>query len=93
MPLVTPSQIRAAAHSALDSIDPALGSLPPDHPLAAIAGDLRQIASATDQTLRATNIALTRFLPDQLIAFRVARRTAGRSGLGPSGHRPRLAVA
>ena len=72
MPLVTPSQIRAAAHSALDSIDPALGSLPPDHPLAAISGDLRQIASATDQTLLATNIALTRFLPDQLDRLRTA---------------------
>jgi hopanoid biosynthesis associated RND transporter like protein HpnN len=72
MPPVTPSQIRAAARSALDSIDPALGALPPDHPLVAIAGDLHQLVGATDQTLRATNIALTRFLPDQLDRLRTA---------------------
>ena len=71
-PPVTPAQIRAAARSALKTIDPALASLPADHPLAAIAGDLRQLAVASDQTLLATNSALTRFLPGQLDRLRDA---------------------
>jgi hopanoid biosynthesis associated RND transporter like protein HpnN len=71
-PPVTPAQIRAAARSALNAIDPALASLPADHPLAAIAGDLRQLAIASDQTLLATNNALTRFLPGQLDRLRDA---------------------
>ena len=69
---VTPAQIRAAARSALNAIDPALASLPADHPLAAIATDLRQLARASDQTLLATNNALTRFLPGQLDQLRDA---------------------
>ena len=69
---VTPAQIRAAARSALKKIEPALASLPADHPLAAIAGDLRQLAVASDQTLLATNSALTRFLPGQLDRLRDA---------------------
>jgi predicted RND superfamily exporter protein len=40
--------------------------------LAAIAGDLRQLAIASDQTLLATNNALTRFLPGQLDRLRDA---------------------
>ena len=69
---MTPSQIRAAIRSAFDSTDPALGSLPPDLPLAAIAGGLQQLVGATDQTLRATNIAPIKFLPDQLDRLRTA---------------------
>jgi hopanoid biosynthesis associated RND transporter like protein HpnN len=71
-PLVTPAQIRTAARSALDAINPALALLPRDHPLAAIAGDLRQLVVSADQTLLATNSALTRFLPGQLDRFRTA---------------------
>jgi hypothetical protein len=40
--------------------------------LAAIATDLRQLAMASDQTLLATNNALTRFLPGQLDRLRDA---------------------
>ena len=69
---VTPAQIRAAARAALNTIAPALASLPADHPLAAIAGDLRQLTTASDQTLLATNRALTRFLPGQLDRLRDA---------------------
>ncbi len=69
---VTPAQIRVAARSALNTIAPALASLPADHPLAAIADDLRQLAMASDQTLLATNRALTRFLPGQLDRLRDA---------------------
>jgi uncharacterized protein len=71
-PPVTPAQIRTAASAALDAIQPALASLPPAHPLAAIAGDLRQLVVASDQTLLATNTALTRFLPTQLDRLRTA---------------------
>ena len=93
-PPVTPAQIRAAARSALNAIDPALASLPADHPLAAIAGDLRQLAIASDQTLLATNNALTRFLPGQLDRLRDrTRRAAGQSILNTTGHRSRLAAS
>jgi hopanoid biosynthesis associated RND transporter like protein HpnN len=71
-PQATPEEIRTAARSALDAIDPALASLPPDHPLAGIAGDLRRLVAAPDQTLLATNTALTRFLPAQLDRLRTA---------------------
>ncbi len=72
VPPPTPAQIRASARSALEAIDPALASLPPDHPLAAIAGDLRQLVASPDATLLATNRALTRFLPGQLDRLRTA---------------------
>jgi uncharacterized protein len=63
---ITPDQVRLAAKTALAEIDPALAKLPPDHPLAAIAGDLRQLQTASDAVAMATNAALTRFLPDEL---------------------------
>ena len=69
---ITPDQVRLAAKSALAQIDPALAKLPPDHPLAAIAGDLRQLQTASDRVAMATNAALTRFLPDELDRLRVA---------------------
>ena len=69
---VTPERIRAAARSSLEAIDPALASLPPHHPLAAIAGDLRRLVSSPDQTLLTTNTVLTRFLPGQLDRLRTA---------------------
>ncbi len=72
MPPVTPIQIRMAAQSALDSINPALAELPAHHPLAAIAGDLRRLVVSPDQILLAANTALTRFLPEQLDRLRTA---------------------
>jgi uncharacterized protein len=69
---ITPGQVRLAAKSALAQIDPALAKLPPDHPLAAIAGDLRQLQTASDAVAMATNAALTRFLPDELDRLRTA---------------------
>ena len=71
-PTVTAAQIRAAAKSALESIDPALAMLPAGHPLDAIAGDLRQLTTSPDATLLATNSALTHFLPEQLDRLRTA---------------------
>ena len=62
--------IRLAAKTALAQIDPALAKLPKDHPLAAIDGDLRQLQTAPDEVLMATDHALTRFLPDQLDRLR-----------------------
>ena len=67
---VTAEAIRRAAVSALAEIDPALAQLPADHPLAAIAGDLRQLKAAPDAVLLATNRTLTRFLPDELDRLR-----------------------
>jgi uncharacterized protein len=67
---ITPEQIRLAAKSALAQIDPALARLPKDHPLAAIAADLHQLGSASDDVLLATDRALTRFLPEQLDQLR-----------------------
>jgi hopanoid biosynthesis associated RND transporter like protein HpnN len=67
---VTPEQIRLAVKTALSQIDPAVVRLPPGHPLAAIRDDLRQLEKAPDPTLLATELALTRFLPDQLDQLR-----------------------
>ncbi len=69
---VTPDQMRMAAQSALAQIEPALPKLPKDHPLAAIAEDLRALAKAPDPVLNAANAALTRFLPMQLNNLRTA---------------------
>jgi len=63
---ITPEQIRLAAKTALAQIDPALVKLPKDHPLVDIAADLHKLEGADDQTLLATNSALTHFLPQQL---------------------------
>ncbi len=69
---VTPDQIRMAAQSALAQIEPALPRLAPDHPLAAIAADLRAMTTAPDPLLLVANTALTRFLPQQLDTLRTA---------------------
>jgi hopanoid biosynthesis associated RND transporter like protein HpnN len=69
---ITPEQIRLAAKTASGQIDPALAKLPKDHPLAAIAEDLRQLQTAPDATLLAVNTALTRFLPEELDHLRTA---------------------
>src|SRR5262249_44199372 len=67
---ITPSEIRAAAGTALGKIVPALAKLPRDHVLAAIADDLRKLTQATDPILLGVNQALTRFLPTQLEQLR-----------------------
>ena len=69
---VTPADIRLAARTALKQIDHALPKLAKTDPLVAIAGDLRRLAAAPDATLMAANAALTRFLPQQLAALRLA---------------------
>ena len=69
---ITSEQIRLAAKSALAQIDPALAKLPKDHPLTAIAADLRKLQTASDAVLVAADHALTRFLPDQLDQLRTA---------------------
>jgi hopanoid biosynthesis associated RND transporter like protein HpnN len=70
VPPVTPSEIRSAAGAAMEKIAPALAKLPPDHVLAAIAGDLRKLAAAPDPVLLAVDRALTRFLSAQLDQLR-----------------------
>ena len=69
---VTPDQIRMAAKAALAQIEPALAKLPKDHPLAALAEDMRRLDTAPDDVLTETNAALTRFLPMQLDHLRLA---------------------
>jgi uncharacterized protein len=69
---VTPDQIRMAAKTALDQIQHALPKVPADHPLVAIAGDLRQLSTAPDAIVTAADQALTRFLPMQLDQLRTA---------------------
>jgi hopanoid biosynthesis associated RND transporter like protein HpnN len=69
---VTLPEVRQAAQNALDKIEPALPKLPPQHVLAAIADDLRQLAAAPDQILISADKALTRFLPTELDQLRSA---------------------
>jgi hypothetical protein len=66
------AQIRAAARHASEQITPALAKLPHDRLLAAIAGDLRQLAAAPDRMLELANLELTRFLPSRLDELRSA---------------------
>jgi hopanoid biosynthesis associated RND transporter like protein HpnN len=67
---ITPDQVRLAAKTALSSIEPALAKLPPDHPLAAIAADLRKTETASDATALAIDASLTHFLPGELNRLR-----------------------
>lgn len=73
---VTPGDIRLAAKTALAQIDPALESLPKDHPLAAVAADLRAAETAPDATLVTLNTELTRFLPTELDQLRAGLNAA-----------------
>jgi hopanoid biosynthesis associated RND transporter like protein HpnN len=68
--VVTPEKIRAAAADALKKIGPALPKLPAAHPLTLIAGDLKAIQTAKDDTLLNVDQALSRFLPAQLKQLR-----------------------
>ena len=69
---VSPSDLRLAARTALSQLNSAVPRLPPDHPLAAVAGDMRALQTAPDDVLMAANAALTRFLPDQIARLRLA---------------------
>jgi uncharacterized protein len=66
----TPAEIRTAAAMALEKIGPALAKLPPNHVLAAIAGDLGKLRAAPESVLLSVDRALTRFLPTQLDELR-----------------------
>jgi uncharacterized protein len=63
---VTADQIRMAAKTALDQIEPALPKLTPNNPLRDIAGDLAKVKTASDAAVMALNTALTQFLPLEL---------------------------
>ncbi len=69
---VTADQIRMAASTALAQIEPALPKLPPDHPLAQIAGDLRQLIAAPEPVLLSAEQSLIRFLPAEIDRLRAA---------------------
>ncbi len=67
---VTPADLRQAIAMALGQIEPSLHSLPPDHPMVAIAAALKRLQGASDERLMAMNTALTEFLPMQLDRLR-----------------------
>ncbi len=69
---VTAADLRLAAGSAATGLTRAAAKLPPDAPLGQVAADLRALQSAPDATLLAADQALTRFLPPQLDALRLA---------------------
>lgn len=69
---VTADQVRMAAKVAFSQIEPALPKLPPDAPLAKVAGDLKQLQSASDKVALQANDVLTRFLPEELDRLRQA---------------------
>ncbi len=69
---VTADQIRLAIATARSALAPALAKLPHDHPLALIDADLARLAGAPDATLMTMNVALTRFLPEELARLRTA---------------------
>jgi len=63
---VTADQIRMAAKTALDQIEPALPKVAQNNPLRDIAADLAKVRTASDTTVMALNAALTQFLPLEL---------------------------
>ena len=67
-----PEQMRIAARSALGKIEPMLSETPVEPAIAALADDLRQLATAPDAVLSAVDQSLTRFLPMQLDVLRDA---------------------
>ena len=92
---ITAGQIRMAAGLALANIEPALRKLPPAHPLARVAEDLRTLKDSSDaesawklcdDIALAANAALTRFLPEQLDRLRMAlgARPVGRADIPPA---------
>ena len=69
---VTPADLRLAARTALNGMERAAVKLPPGSAVAGVADALRRLVAAPDDTLLATNAALTRFLPMQLSRLRTA---------------------
>ena len=69
---VTQADLRLAAQTAATQLARVVPKLPPGHPLAGIAAQLKQLAAAPDATLLAANTALTRFLPMQIERLRTA---------------------
>lgn len=73
---ITANQVRMAAKMAFDQIEPALAKLPPNAPLAQVAGDLKQLQTASDKLALQANDMLTRFLPAELHRLRQALTAA-----------------
>ena len=93
-PPVTPAQIRAAASSALDAIDPALATLPPDssagrHRRRSAAACCRAGSNAAGHQHRADPLPAR---PARSPAHRT-QRAAGQPGVNAAGHRARLGAA
>ncbi len=73
---VTAADIRLAAQTAGAQLAKAVPKLPPGHPLASVADEIKQLAQGPDAALLAANAALTRFLPQQLSRLRLALEAA-----------------
>ena len=73
---VSASDLRLAAETVAAQLARAVPRLPPGHMLAAILGDVQQLAAAPDEQLLQANAALTRFLPQQIARLRLALSAA-----------------
>ncbi|MGC2200655.1 MAG: MMPL family transporter [Stellaceae bacterium] len=71
-PPPTVEEIRTAAEKAHNNIAPALAKLPADHVLAAIEGDLAELAAAPGAVVGAADKSLIRFLPAELDRLRTS---------------------
>ncbi len=69
---VTAAHLRLAARTALTGMERAAAKLPPGSVVAGVADALRRLVAAPDDTLMATDSALTAFLPMQLSRLRTA---------------------
>jgi hopanoid biosynthesis associated RND transporter like protein HpnN len=72
VPKVGAADLRLALHKASTAIAPTLTMLPREHPVHAIAQDLRELADAPDKTILEADRALTRFLPNELKQLQTA---------------------
>ncbi len=73
---VTAADLRLAAQTASAQLAKAVPMLPPGHPLAAVAADIKRLETGPDAALIEANAALTRFLPQQLSRLRLSLEAA-----------------
>ncbi len=71
-----PADIRLAAKTALEQIEPALSHVPANSALGPLARALQALTTAPDQVLTAANKALTEFLPAELDQLRLSLSAA-----------------
>ncbi len=72
LPAVTNEGLLASVKGLADRLTALLPQLAPDHPIVQIAAELTRLEAASEATMRATDSAMTRFLPEQLDQLRLA---------------------